>query len=26
MYCGIPAAIETSKIAAEVFGEAPAEG
>jgi 4-carboxymuconolactone decarboxylase len=24
MYCGIPAAIETSKIAAEVFGEAPA--
>ncbi|MCC8938098.1 MULTISPECIES: carboxymuconolactone decarboxylase family protein [Bradyrhizobium] len=26
MYCGIPAAIETSKIAAEVFGEVPAEG
>jgi 4-carboxymuconolactone decarboxylase len=26
MYCGIPAAIETSKIAAEVFGEVPPEG
>ncbi|KJC47796.1 hypothetical protein UP09_09195 [Bradyrhizobium sp. LTSP885] len=26
MYCGVPAAIETSKIAAEVFGEVPAEG
>lgn len=26
MYCGIPAAIETSRIAAEVFGEVPPEG
>jgi 4-carboxymuconolactone decarboxylase len=26
MYCGVPAAIETSKIAAEVFGEVAAEG
>jgi 4-carboxymuconolactone decarboxylase len=26
MYCGVPAAIETSKIAAEVFGEIPAAG
>jgi len=23
MYCGVPAAIETTRIAAEVFGEAP---
>jgi 4-carboxymuconolactone decarboxylase len=23
MYCGIPAAIETNRIAAEIFGEAP---
>ncbi|QPF84448.1 carboxymuconolactone decarboxylase family protein [Bradyrhizobium genosp. L] len=26
MYCGVPAAIETSKIAAEVFGEVTPEG
>ncbi|MFB9263217.1 carboxymuconolactone decarboxylase family protein [Bradyrhizobium erythrophlei] len=25
MYCGVPAAIETSRIAAEVFGELPPE-
>jgi len=25
MYCGVPAAIETTRIAAEVFGEAPAD-
>ena len=24
MYCGVPAAIETNRIAAEIFGEAPA--
>jgi 4-carboxymuconolactone decarboxylase len=24
MYCGVPAAIETTRIAAEIFGEAPA--
>ncbi|MEA2883109.1 MAG: 4-carboxymuconolactone decarboxylase, partial [Bradyrhizobium sp.] len=24
MYCGVPAAIETTRIAAEVFGEIPA--
>jgi 4-carboxymuconolactone decarboxylase len=24
MYCGVPAAIETTRIAAEVFGEAAA--
>src|SRR6202020_3567122 len=23
MYCGVPAAIETNRIAAEIFGEAP---
>jgi 4-carboxymuconolactone decarboxylase len=23
MYCGVPAAIETTRIAAEIFGEAP---
>jgi 4-carboxymuconolactone decarboxylase len=23
MYCGIPAAIETNRIAAEIFGETP---
>ena len=26
MYCGVPAAIETNRIAAEIFGEAPAAG
>jgi 4-carboxymuconolactone decarboxylase len=26
MYCGIPAAIETNQIAAEIFGKAPASG
>ena len=26
MYCGVPAAIETTSIAAEVFGETPAAG
>ena len=24
MYCGVPAAIETNRIAAEIFGETPA--
>jgi 4-carboxymuconolactone decarboxylase len=23
MYCGVPAAIETNRIAAEIFGEVP---
>jgi 4-carboxymuconolactone decarboxylase len=23
MYCGVPAAIETTRIAAEIFGETP---
>jgi 4-carboxymuconolactone decarboxylase len=26
MYCGVPAAIETTRIAAEMFGETPAAG
>src|ERR1700743_921444 len=26
MYCGVPAAIETTRIAAEVFGQVPVEG
>src|SRR5271170_1062901 len=26
MYCGVPAAIETTRIAAEIFGDAPGEG
>jgi 4-carboxymuconolactone decarboxylase len=25
MYCGVPAAIETNRIAAEIFGEAPSD-
>jgi 4-carboxymuconolactone decarboxylase len=25
MYCGVPAAIETNRIAAEIFGETPAD-
>lgn len=26
MYCGVPSAIETNRIAAEIFGEVPASG
>jgi 4-carboxymuconolactone decarboxylase len=26
MYCGVPAAIETTRIAAEIFGDVPSQG